>query len=374
MSASKSLEGLLLENFAAAEHHLFEARRRRAPEQTLVEALIETGVEAMQLAKALAGLYCLPLQVHIELPVIDRNLTVRIPVEYARRNRLLPLASDGTTLFVATADPANYAPLDDLAMLFRMPVQPIVVPFDTLARITEAVYEENRVGDGLVQVVDLHEEPIEAAARLLSLERLELLRWDAAPIIRLVKAIIWEAVSEGAHEIYFEPLEQELMVRFRAGATVYNLLSSPKCIQSAIISCIKVIAGMSTLPHLPARQGYLWLRAAGRILTMSGSVIPHRFGEQVVLRLHAHEHHILDPIAEGRRARTPGSFRADPRIPSQRAVCARCGQSIVVADATFCKNCGAPLSKTPKFISQLPLRPLLSYGAGDDSRADWKLF
>jgi len=46
----------------------------------------------------------------------------------------LPLASDGTTLFVATADPANYAPLDDLAMLFRTPVQPIVVPFDTLAR------------------------------------------------------------------------------------------------------------------------------------------------------------------------------------------------------------------------------------------------
>jgi len=373
MPASKSLEVFLLENFGAAEHHLVDARRRRAPEQTLVEALIETGVEAMQLAKALAGLYCLPLQVHIDLTVIDRNLTGRVPVEYAQRNRLLPLASDGTTLFVATADPANYAPLDDLAVLFRTPVQPIVVPFDTLARITEVVYEESGVGDGLGQVVDLPEEPIEAAARLLSLERLELLRWDAAPIIRLVKAIIWEAISEGAREIYFEPLEQELMVRFRAGATVYNLLSSPKCIEPAIISCIKVIGRMSTLPRLPARQGYLWLRAAGRILTMSGSVIPHRLGEQVVLWLHAYEHHKLDPVAE-RCARTPGLFRANRRIPSQRAACARCGESIVIADATFCKNCGTPLSKTPKFISQLPPRPLLSYGAGDDYRADWKLF
>jgi len=359
MSASKSLKAFLLENFSAAEHHLFEARRRRAPEQTLVEALIETGVEAMRLAKALAQLYCLPLQVHIELAVIDRNLTGRIPIEYARRNRLLPLASDETTLFVATADPANYAPLDDLAMLFRTPVQPIVVPFDTLARITEVVYQENRVNDGLGQVVDLHEEPIEAAARLLSLERLELLRWDAAPIIRLVKAIIWEAITERAHEIYFEPLEQELMVRFRAEGTVYNLLSSPKCIESAIVSCIKVIARMSTLPRLPARQGYLRLRAAGRILTMSGSVIPHRLGEEVVLRLHADEHHILNPVAEGCGASTFGLFQANRRIPSQRAACARCGQSIVIADAAFCKNCGAPLSKTPKFISQLPPRPLL---------------
>jgi len=188
-----------------------------------------------------------------------------------------------------------------------------------------------------------------------------------------VKAIIWEAITERAEEIYFEPLEQELIVRFRAEGTVYNLLSSPKCIESAIISCSKVIARMSTPPRLPARQGYLRLRAAGRILVMSGSVIPHRLSEQVVLRLHAHEHHTLDPVAE-RCARTPGVFGANRRIPSERAACARCGQSIVVADATFCKNCGAPLSKTTKFISQLPLRPLLSYGTGDGYRDNWKLF
>ena len=85
--------------------------------------LVEMGaLEPQRLARALAQEYRLPFQAHIDENSLDSKLVSKVPINYAKKNRLLPLSSVDGTVTVAIADPANFEPLDDLRILFGAPI------------------------------------------------------------------------------------------------------------------------------------------------------------------------------------------------------------------------------------------------------------
>ena len=108
---------------------------------------------------------------------------------------------------------------------------------------------------------------------------------DDAPIIRLINALLTEAVKEGASDIHIEPFENRLVVRFRLDGVLREVLSPQKAIASAVVSRIKVMAKLDIAEKRLPQDGRIGLKIAGRPVDVRVSTIPAGHGERVVLRL-----------------------------------------------------------------------------------------
>ena len=93
-TARKSFEAILLDRSWVSAQDLDKARQRKKPGQELADVLVEMGaLEPQRLARALAQEYRLPFQAHIDENSLDSKLVSKVPINYAKKNRLLPLSS-----------------------------------------------------------------------------------------------------------------------------------------------------------------------------------------------------------------------------------------------------------------------------------------
>src|ERR1700674_3878799 len=106
-TARKSFEAILLDRSWVSAQDLDKARQRKKPGQELADVLVEMGaLEPQRLAPALGQEYRLPFQAHIDENPLDLALVGKIPINYAKKNRLLPLSLANGVVTVAIADPA----------------------------------------------------------------------------------------------------------------------------------------------------------------------------------------------------------------------------------------------------------------------------
>jgi general secretion pathway protein E len=286
-TAKKSFESILLDRSWVSQQDLERARQRKKPGQDLADVLVDMGaLEPQRLARAIAQEYWLPFQAHVDEHAIDSALLGRVPINYAKKNGVLPLGGDGHSVTVAIADPSNYEPLDDLRMLFGMPVHPVVVPLEVLNDAINRSYDQATTTTAQDLMIDLEEERLDVVANELAQEPLDLLDSDdAAPIIKLVNGLLSQAVKDRASDIHVEPFERELLVRFRVDGMLYDVISPPKRFQPAITSRVKVMAGLNIAEKRLPQDGRIRLRVAGRDIDIRVSTIPTAFGERIVLRL-----------------------------------------------------------------------------------------
>ncbi|HTR62229.1 MAG TPA: type II secretion system ATPase GspE [Candidatus Binataceae bacterium] len=286
-TASKNFETILLDRSWVSPQDLDRARQRRKPGQELADVLVEMGaLEPQRLARALAQEYHLPFQAHIDEHALDHTLVTKVPINYAKKNRLLPLHSDDSGVTVAIADPGNYEPLDDLHILFGAPILPVLAPGEVINEAINRAYDNATTTTAEELMFDLDEERLDVVASELAHEPRDLLEADdSAPIIKLVNGILSQAVKDRASDIHIEVFESDMVVRFRVDGMLYDVLEPPKRFQPAITSRVKVMAGLNIAEKRLPQDGRIRLRIAGRDIDLRVSTIPTHFGERIVLRL-----------------------------------------------------------------------------------------
>ncbi len=286
-TARKSFETILLDRSWVSEQDIEKARQRKKPGQELADVLVDMGaIEPQRLARALAQEYGMPFQAHIDPATLDNELVARIPINYAKKNRLLPLGADNDAVTVAIVDPANYEPLDDLHVLFGRPILAVVAPAEVITEAINRAYDQAATTTAHDLMIDLDEEGLNSVASELASEPRDLLEADdAAPIIRLVNGLLSQAVKDRASDIHVEVFESDLVVRFRVDGMLYDVLSPPKRFHAAIASRIKVMSGLNIAEKRLPQDGRIRLRIAGRDIDIRVSTIPTAFGERIVLRL-----------------------------------------------------------------------------------------
>lgn len=143
-------------------------------------------------------------------------------------------------------------------------------------------------GDGAAQraVEDLGAEfDLSSMAEDLA-ERTDLLAGDDdAPIIRLINAILSQAVREGASDIHLEPFEDRVSVRFRIDGVLNEVLSPKPELAPVLVSRLKVMARLDIAEKRLPQDGRITVRLAGHAVDIRVSTIPSAFGERIVLRL-----------------------------------------------------------------------------------------
>lgn len=108
---------------------------------------------------------------------------------------------------------------------------------------------------------------------------------DDAPIIRLINALLSQAVKENASDIHIESFEDKLLVRFRIDGVLHKVVEPQRGLSSLIVSRIKVMAKLDIAEKRLPQDGRIGLRVAGRGIDIRVSTMPSRHGERVVMRL-----------------------------------------------------------------------------------------
>src|SRR6185437_7350838 len=245
-TARRSFESILLDRSWVSSQDLEKARSRRKPGQQLADVLVDMGaLEPQRLARALAQEYWLPFQSHIDEHTLVSELVSKVPINYANKNRLLPIATDKIAVTVAIADPSNYEALDDLHVLFGKTIMPVVAPAEVIMQAINRAYDQATATSAQDLMIDLEEERLDLVASELASEPRDLLEADdAAPIIKLVNGLLSQAVKDRASDIHIEVFERDLLVRFRVDGMLYDVLSPPKRFHPAISSRVKVMSGL----------------------------------------------------------------------------------------------------------------------------------
>jgi general secretion pathway protein E len=235
-------------------------------------------------ARTRAEEYDLPFLPRIAASDVDPDLLAALPMQFARRNLVLPLKREDGAVVVAIGDPRALAPLDDLRVLYRTPTRPVVVPPEALTDAINRAYDLAS-GSAADLMGNLEEERLDLIATELEEPRDLLEASDEAPIIRLVNSLLFQAVKDRASDIHIEPFERVLTVRFRIDGILYDVISPPKRFQPVIISRVKVMAGLDIAEKRLPQDGRIRTKVAGKDIDVRVSVIPTAFGERVVLRL-----------------------------------------------------------------------------------------
>lgn len=214
---------------------------------------------------------------------IDISLLKEIPLQFLKNNLLFPLRKEGDRLIAATGGRRSDLALMDIARRFGLtPVsirtEPGIV-IDAINRFygqigTAEEVMEDISGEDLTDVATEFESPKD----LLELT-------EEAPIIRLINALLQQAIKEKASDIHIEPYEKEIDVRIRIDGILHKVLSPPKIIQDALISRVKVMANLDIAEKRLPQDGRIRVLIGGKDIDIRVSIVPTVFGERIVLRL-----------------------------------------------------------------------------------------
>ena len=280
---------ILLERGQITPDHLDEAcQLQREHGGTLGAHLLQMkALTEEALAQGLAEQWQAPYFPTLDPNTIDVNLSRKVPIAFAKQHRFLPLRRVGDAAQVAVADPLDLRGLSDLALLLSAPVTVVVCPSRVIVQHIHRVYEQaaDSTAETISDLSDLSKNGLKTPAEEME-EPADLLDTDdEAPIIRLVNSILFQAVMQRASDIHFEPFEKEVVIRYRIDGILRNTLSPPKRLQSALVSRMKIMAGMNIAEKRLPQDGRIALRIGNREIDIRVSDIPTAYGERLVLRL-----------------------------------------------------------------------------------------
>lgn len=265
-------------------HELNEAKDKAAQEGIPLLDYLRRTVNPDLLAQVYHDALGIELFKVITEEMTDPQLLGRIPFKFLKDHAVIPATKQGV-LYLVTASPEKFQPLDELNLLLRQPTQIAVaterVILDALNRFyplegTKQMLEE------LGTEKELGEEPLEFG----EIDERDILGMaNEAPIIKLVNGILFQAVKRGASDIHIEPYEKEIAVRFRIDGVMQPAYSPPKRIQGALVSRIKIMADMNIAEKRKPQDGRIQIKVGDKAIDIRVSVLPVTFGEKIVMRL-----------------------------------------------------------------------------------------
>ncbi len=237
-----------------------------------------------QVLRALAAQLDLEFQATIDPERCAPELAKRVPINFAKQARLLPMEEADGGIRVAVADPLDTAGLDQVALLLGARLDPVVVPHQAILDAINGVYD--RAVDEHEKIMEgLETEDLESVAHELE-EPTDLLEADdEAPIIRLVNSLLFRAVKERASDIHINPEERDISVRYRIDGVLREVIRPPKRIQAALSSRIKIMGGLNIAEKRLPQDGRIRIKIAGKDVDIRLSTVPTAHGERVVMRL-----------------------------------------------------------------------------------------
>ena len=222
-------------------------------------------------------------QVAIDLSntIIDHNALALVPKDIARRYQVLPVDYDqqARKLLLAVADPSNVVALDQIRALIKddIRIEQVLARESDIFIGIEQHYGFELSIDGILNEIETGEIDYQSLAT----------EFDeySQPVVRLVDALLNDAVKRSASDIHFEPEQGFLRIRYRIDGVLRQIRSLHKNYWSAMVVRLKVISGMNIAETRAPQDGRISLSLSGRSIDFRVSAQPTTHGENIVLRI-----------------------------------------------------------------------------------------
>ncbi len=290
----KRLGDLLIEGNIITPQDLVDAIAEQRRTGELIGAiLVKMGVVTETvLLRHLQGQIGLPLVDLGEVAADDQAISL-IKEELARKYVALPLEIEGrSTLVVAMADPLNVAAIEDLRFHSGMFIRPVLAAPSSILEAIERYYHiDNSMSEVISKIIssedDLVISTVQEDEQAEAIDEL-IKESEGRPIVRLTNWLLHRAVEERASDVHLEPMDRQLIVRFRIDGLLHEIQRVPKWTQGAIVSRIKVLSNLDIAEKRQPQDGRLMAEIRGRRVDMRVSTLPTTHGEKVVIRIVDH--------------------------------------------------------------------------------------
>jgi type IV pilus assembly protein PilB len=219
----------------------------------------------------------------------DERVLRAVTAEIAHKNRVLPLRREGQKLTVAITDPWNHEATDKLRFATRYEIFPVLVGEAAMQTQLDKYYPikvttEDAV-DSMLQDIASEMSEVEVLESETEDSALAGSAVDEAPVVRLINAILIEAVQRGASDIHFECFEHELRVRYRVDGALQEVMKPPLKLRASLVSRFKIMAQLNIAERRVPQDGRIKLKFGGKVIDFRVSTLPTLFGEKIVLRI-----------------------------------------------------------------------------------------
>ena len=209
---------------------------------------------------------------------VDPEVVRLLPPKLARRYMAIPLAHDGERIVVALADPTDLVAVDDIRTVLNSRIRALAATPESLAWALNNWLNDDAEAADLVRMAE--EEAPDTVAEVTTATQA-----SEAPIIRLVDVMLSEAVQAEASDIHLEPTRGALLIRHRIDGVLREVRRLPRSVAPALLSRIKLLAGMNIAERRVPQDGRIRTRLLGETLDMRVAALPTVHGENITIRI-----------------------------------------------------------------------------------------
>jgi general secretion pathway protein E len=242
----------------------------------LGKILVDLGfVASRDVLAALSEQLQIPLLTVDGPPAVSPETETLSP-KFLRQFRCLPVMLHDHTITLAMADPLDFETRAAVASCTGLTVNPGLAAEQEILDAIDRYYGQTQKNETeLASPTGEQNEDLEHLRDMAS----------EAPVIRLVNALVAQAVEKRASDIHIEPFEKEFRVRYRIDGVLVNQDSPPRELKAAIISRVKLMARLNIAERRLPQDGRIKVKTLGREVDLRVSTLPTLYGESVVMRL-----------------------------------------------------------------------------------------
>jgi type IV pilus assembly protein PilB len=285
-------ELLVREGLISSEQLTAALQDAKASNTRIGYSLVKLGfMQEADLTRTLAKQYRVPA-VDLDRVTVDPKIIKLIPAEQAWKHLVLPLRRVGRMLTVAMANPTDAGAIDTLKFITRHDIEPVIVGEYTLRKHLEQYYQaqvkeddaaslnsimESMDGDEDVELIEEREEEVNVTAMQAQIED--------APVVKLINALLTDAVTRGVSDIHIEPFEKEIRIRYRIDGALQEVMKPPMKMKAALTSRIKILSQLNIAERRVPQDGRIKLKMKNKVVDFRVSTLPVIFGEKIVMRI-----------------------------------------------------------------------------------------
>ena len=249
--------------------------QKERPGEKLGKILVDLGFIAQRdVLSALGEQLQVPVLAIEGPPAVSPEVETLSP-KFLRQFRCMPVALHDHTVTLAMADPLDFETRATVESCTGLRVLAGIAPEQEILDAIDRYYATAAKNDTEIATPQSDTEDLEHLRDMAS----------EAPVIRLVNAMVAQAVEKRASDIHIEPFEKEFRVRFRIDGVLVNQDPPPRELKAAIISRVKLMARLNIAERRLPQDGRIKIKTLGREVDLRVSTLPTLYGESVVMRL-----------------------------------------------------------------------------------------
>lgn len=209
---------------------------------------------------------------------LDPKATSLINETLAKRYMMIPLKSENNTLQVAMSDPLNIFAIDDLKLITKMDIIPMIATPSDISRTINRIYG----ADKTQEIADQFKATVPDIKMNIRGDMQDVAN---SPIVKFVDTVLDQAISRGASDIHIEPSESSIRIRLRIDGQMSELLKTDVSAINAITARIKILSKLDISERRLPQDGRIQMIKDDEELDLRVSILPTIHGEKTVIRI-----------------------------------------------------------------------------------------